>query len=317
MARANIRQIEAFNAVMSQGSATRAAKSLFITQPAVTKLIKAFEDSCGFLLFERTSGRLQPTLEAQRLYLETDKLITGVARVENIARSIRNLEAGQISVTAYPVLCMRLLPQVAADFLGERPDVNISIETRTSRQIFESMLTGVSEVGLSMVPTSHSGLECRLFHQGEMVCAVPPGHRFCEMPVIDLRELPGENYIALGREDLSTELSAEAFAQAGVSIEPTIRTQMADTACTFVSRGQGVAIVSPLATLAWADDQVCFRPIFPAPNQSVWLYSRASQPLSILAEHILKMLRERLDALHKKCCAAPEDIAQLPPLPLV
>ena len=94
MARANMRQIEAFNAVIKCGSVTRAAESLFISQPAVTKLIRGFEDSCGFALFKRAGGRLHPTSEAQRLYLETEKLLTGVARVENIARSIRELERG-------------------------------------------------------------------------------------------------------------------------------------------------------------------------------------------------------------------------------
>lgn len=316
MARANIRQIEAFNAVMKSGSVTLAAKSLFISQPAVTKLIKSFEDSCGFPLFVRASSRLQPMPEAHRLYLETDKLITGVARVENVARAIRDLERGEVSIVAFPSLCLRFLPRVMSTFSKERPDVHISIETRTSRQIFESMLTGTADAGLSLVSTSHSGLECKLFHESDMVCALPPDHLLCEKSVVDLRDLAREPFISLGRGDLSHQLINEAFDQVGISIEPLIRAQMADSACTFVSEGRGVSLVSVQSTLAWRDDQVVFRPVFPAPKTSMWLYSRTNEPLSMMVASLLAMVREELDALNRKNQADPNEIAKLPPLPI-
>lgn len=316
MARANIRQIEAFNAVMKYGSVTLAAKSLFISQPAVTKLIKSFEDSCGFPLFNRVSSRLQPVAEAHRLYLETDKLITGVARVENVARAIRDLERGEVSIVAYPSMCLRFLPQVMSAFSKERPDVQMSIETRTSRQIYESMLTGTADAGLALVPTKHSGLECKLFHEFDMVCALPPDHPLCEKSVVDLRDLAHEPFISLGRDDLSNQITTEAFDRAGIAIDPVIRAHMADSACTFVSQGRGVTLVSVHATLAWRDDEVVFRPVFPAPKASMWLYRRTNEPLSMMVECLLAMVREELEALNRRYQAAPEDIAKLPPLPI-
>ena len=62
MPQPNMRQLSAFNAVMKAGSVTEAAERLFVTQPAVTKLLKGFEDSCGFSLFHRGQGRLKPTV---------------------------------------------------------------------------------------------------------------------------------------------------------------------------------------------------------------------------------------------------------------
>ncbi|WP_420393962.1 LysR family transcriptional regulator [Acuticoccus sp.] len=73
MARANIRQIEAFNAVMKSGSVTGAAVTLFLGQPAVTQLLKAVDDACGFALFERRSGRSWATRGAPALR-ETESL---------------------------------------------------------------------------------------------------------------------------------------------------------------------------------------------------------------------------------------------------
>lgn len=57
----NIRQVEAFRAIMQSGSASRAAEALGITQPAVTRLVAELEKTIGFPLFDRTRGRLDPT----------------------------------------------------------------------------------------------------------------------------------------------------------------------------------------------------------------------------------------------------------------
>jgi len=55
-----IRQVEAFRAFMQRRSVTRAAEMLFISQPAMSRLISDCEESVGFMLFERNQGRLVP-----------------------------------------------------------------------------------------------------------------------------------------------------------------------------------------------------------------------------------------------------------------
>lgn len=147
MARTNIRQIEAFNAVMKGGSITKAAETLCVSQPAVSKMIQAFEDSCGFNLFVRAAGRIRPTAEARRLFLETEKLQLGVARVENTAKAIRRLERGDVSVVAFPALSFRVVPKYAARFMRHRRNVSLQLLTRNSPSVAESMLTGVADFG--------------------------------------------------------------------------------------------------------------------------------------------------------------------------
>ncbi|MDX1606470.1 MAG: LysR family transcriptional regulator, partial [Candidatus Competibacterales bacterium] len=64
------RQLEAFRTVMRGHTVTRTAELLFISQPAVTRLLADLEHSVGFTLFERRKGRLHATPEAQALYEE-------------------------------------------------------------------------------------------------------------------------------------------------------------------------------------------------------------------------------------------------------
>lgn len=294
MARPNIRQIEAFNAVMKGGSVTKAAEMLFISQPAVSKMIQQFESSCGFALFNRGQGRLLPTPEARRLFSETEKFMTGVERIENTARAIRNTERGEISVAAYPALGTRVLPRLLAPFLAKRPQVQMTILTQNSPEISQSMLTRVADFGISLVPSRIPGIHCRPFVEMAMICALPENHRLAKRSSIDLTELDREPMIALGRDDYSHRVIMDALSHAGVDVEIRAQVQMADTACVLVSEGFGFAMVPAMARLSWGNGGIAFVPIQPAPRMTMWLYTSSWEPTSQLAQTLINLIRQRL-----------------------
>ena len=64
----NLRQIEVFRAVMITGSVSGAAQLLFVSQPAVSRLLSQTENRLGFALFERIKGRLHATAEAKEVF---------------------------------------------------------------------------------------------------------------------------------------------------------------------------------------------------------------------------------------------------------
>ena len=74
----NLRQIEAFRAVVETGSVSQAADRLALSQPAVSKSVAAFEGQIGFPVFERRRGRLIPTAEALLLYDEVARVLSGI-----------------------------------------------------------------------------------------------------------------------------------------------------------------------------------------------------------------------------------------------
>ncbi|WP_339114730.1 LysR substrate-binding domain-containing protein [Thioclava sp. GXIMD2076] len=294
MARPNIKQIEAFNAVMKGGSVTRAAEVLFLSQPAVSKLVHAFEASCGLNLFLRGKGRLTPTPEARRLFAETEKFMSGVERVEMAARAIRDAERGDLTIAAFPALSLRMLPRVAARFLRERPEVDLTLLTRNSPEIATAMLSRMTDFGISLLPTREPGLRCRPFADVSMVCALPPEHPLAAKQLIDLRDLEGIPMINLGTDDLSRRVLDEALAHVGSNPQQSVKVEMADAACMLAAHGQGAAIVPSLATLGWEKNGLVFRPLAQEVKMTVWLYTSAWEPLTALAQHLLGQIREEI-----------------------
>ena len=112
----NHRQLEAFRAVMEAGTVTVAAERLYITQPAVSRLIQDLESALALTLFERRRGRLAPTVEAQALYEEVERSFSGLDKIAQAAADIRSLSRGTLRIAAMPALALGFLPRTIKKF---------------------------------------------------------------------------------------------------------------------------------------------------------------------------------------------------------
>ncbi|EKF42778.1 LysR substrate-binding domain-containing protein [Nitratireductor indicus] len=292
MRKTNVRQIEAFNAFMTSGSVTKAAEALNVSQPAVSKLLRLFEDSCEITLFNRDTGRLVPTPEARVLHTETAKLEAGVLRVQKAAREIREFDRGQLTIVGFPAISLQLIPRVVADMLGRGTGLKVTLLTRTSPSIADVMLTRSADFGLSLVPTTHSMLHCEPFAHLSMICALPANHRLASKEVVSLRDLCDDPFIALGRSDMSYPAIYEAFHSIGLAPREAAEVQMLEAACAMVSAGFGVSIISSLAMVAPRDPSIVFRPLAERIETHVWLVTSSVLELPLVAREMIDRIRE-------------------------
>lgn len=129
----NLRQIEAFRAVMIAGTVTGASRALNISQPAVSRLIRDLEKDVEIRLFDRKKGRVVPTLEANAFYQEVELSFIGLRNLEDFAREIRDSGLEKLAVGAMPALCLDLVPDVIRSYLSTRPGVKIGVVTLIRR----------------------------------------------------------------------------------------------------------------------------------------------------------------------------------------
>ena len=103
----NLRQIEVFRAVMEAGTVTGAATRLHVSQPAVSKQLRALEEDLGFAVFDRAHGRLIATAEAHALYDQAERVFTGVDQLQRFGRDLNEAKHGHLVVAALPLLSNR------------------------------------------------------------------------------------------------------------------------------------------------------------------------------------------------------------------
>lgn len=304
----NVRQLEAFRAVMAAGTVTRAAEALNISQPAVSQLVAQLERSCGFALFTRETGRLQPTREADALLAEVQQLFTGVQRVARVATALRELNWGVLNLGSFPAMAKRVLPQIMADYCNDRPDVRFRIESMRSRSLIDAIAAQHIDLGLSIIPGDREEVESRHLHALPAVCILPRGHKLAARERVVAADLAGERFISLGRQDYSRIFIDKIFDDAQIPRRMQIETGQSEAAYSLVASGAGVSVIDPMTVYDQHDDRVVVRPFEPLMAFNVWLLSpRQKRPMRLL-DDFEAYLRQQLARFARSVGAAEEPI---------
>lgn len=146
-----LRHIEVFHAIVQAGSISGAAQILHISQPAVTKVLQHAELQLGLPLFERVKGKLLPTPEAQRLFVEVDKLNRDLIGIRRLAASLRAGESESLRVMARPALGASVLPAAMGAWAQALPNNHCRLATQHKREIGSAPLVGEDDLGLAVV----------------------------------------------------------------------------------------------------------------------------------------------------------------------
>jgi DNA-binding transcriptional LysR family regulator len=287
----NLRQIEAFKAVMEAGTVTQAAARLNISQPAVSKLLQMFERGAGMPLFIRDRGRLSPTVEARLLYEEVERVFQGADRVRQAAAEIKSLRRGTLSVGAMPALSVGFAQEILARLQESHPGIQMILHARETPHLIEQLVMHQIELLYSAHPLDHPELRVESLCCVPFVCILPHGHRLASKAEISCSDLRGERFASFRHGTPLRRHIDQAFEDAKVSRINALEAPMATPICAFVARGLGVSVVNPLFVGAFAPTLV-IRPFAPRITQDVFMATPRSRRISRLAEAFAQASRD-------------------------
>jgi DNA-binding transcriptional LysR family regulator len=289
----SVKGIEAFHAVLTSGSATAAAKSLGTTQPAVSRLLSAFEEYVGFQLFYREHGRLIPTDEALALQKDVELSLSSMNRIGAVANNLYHSNSGSLKIVAPVSFLSGPLADVVAEFMRAHPNVHVSMDSRSPESARELVARRTVDCGFIQLPEHHPGLRSEAILTGQMVCVMAPNHPLATRKVLKANDLRDTPLILLGKGRYSREQIETAFRTAGVPMRVKIETHTVATACAFAKRGLGVAIVNGLLADQFASDTVLCN-FSPKIKVQYGFISSAHTPMSRLTESFFNYCKENL-----------------------
>ncbi|CAB3922067.1 Octopine catabolism/uptake operon regulatory protein OccR [Achromobacter aegrifaciens] len=303
--RFKLRQMEAFRAVMLTGSMNGAAKLLFVSQPAVSRLIAHTEQSLGLQLFERDKGKLTPTPEAQRLFQEVGPLFDEALRIDELARDLAERPEGALTLCSSPSLALNFVPPVIAQYMELYPDVRLKFHTTLLSDMAHELLGRKAELAVSVLPIDHPNLVVEPLATGEMVCILPQGHPLAARRAVSLAELAECRLILYNRNIPFGQLVAAAFQRAGVSWNPAVEIVRAELACALVRVGAGVAIVDEFSVGQQGWPGVVTRPLRESIPLSLSLVRSRFERPSRQVQRFVRLIKEHARTSRKPGRARP------------
>ncbi|TNE40567.1 MAG: LysR family transcriptional regulator [Alphaproteobacteria bacterium] len=300
-----LRQLEAFRAVILTGGVTPAASMLNISQPAVSRLIASLEKALSIPLFDRRQGRLYPTSEAEFLFGEVDRAIANLDHISQLAADIRNQKAGHLRIACLPGFATSLLPKVVAEFLADRPDVTMSIQTRSSARVREWIAAQQYDIGIADEFEGHSAVNHEPVNI-RTVCALSTRHPLARQSVITARDLDGVPMIIQDRQNRFYHATKAAFDSAGAVLNHRVEVRQFATACILAEREVGIAIVSSIDAAEYVGKGLVTRPFEPQlPFRLDILYPKY-HPRSLLMQEFIDSFQKSLRPF-----ALPDPISEI------
>ena len=293
----NLRHIEIFHAVMTAGNLTEAARLLHTSQPTVSRELARFEKVIGLTLFERTRGRLHPTVQGLRLFEEVQRSWYGLDRIVSAADSLREFRQGELSIVCLPVFSQSFLPALLEPFLARYPDVNLTIVPQESPLLEEWLSAQRHDLGLTETLATPAGTARHELLSLDEVCVLPAGHRLAEKAVLTPADFQGENYISLSRTDSYRQLLDQLFAEHQVKRRMVVETHSAASICAMVRAGVGISVVNPLTALDYADSGIAIRRFTVSVPFTVSLIKPLHRPASALVDTFSAHLQQGLDTI--------------------
>lgn len=290
------RDIEIFRTVMTSGSATRAAKVLGLSQPAVSMALRRLEERAGLELFQRPGGKLQPTQEAQALLAEVQRHFVGMDVIEQRIRSLKQFGAGRVRIAAFPGLGTGFVPRVLADLAAAGTRSMVSLQVMGSQDVRSQVLRDEVELGIAAQDISTAGVEHALFAHYFGVVALPAGHALARNNVITPRQLARHPFVALHPDD-AVSLRLDAICRGhGVQLQTAVETSYTFSLCELVRNRIGVALVNPVTAVDYLDAGLVFRPFSERLEFTALTMWPAGRPLSPFVRQMLGAMRARLQA---------------------
>ncbi len=291
----NIRQLAAFQAVISAGGVARAAEVLHVTQSAVSQQVALLEQDCGFALFDRRSNRLRPTKEAEALMVEVDAMFEGVRKVDRVVTAIREHHWGALSIASFPAIARSFLPRTVARYSTTHQDVRFHLQSMRSRSLIDAVATHQADMALSFIPGDRDETESLLLQTLNAVCILPIKHRLAGKVEIRPQDLQDESFVSLGPQDQSRLLIDQIFNDQGVSRRISIETGQSDAACVCVGEGVGCSVVDPISAWSNAGPNFVVRPFYPEVKFKIWLIRAKSAPTFRLLDDFIEFLTEEMN----------------------
>jgi len=236
--------LRVFATVAETRNFTKAAQALYISQPAVSKMVQELERQLDLALFERGGSRLGLTEAGAILYRHARTIFDAERAAEAELAALRGLEQGELQLGASTTIATYLLPTIVGHFHEQYPGIEVSLRSANTRRIADLLLDYRLDIALVEGPIRDERITSRPWRSDELVVIAPPHHPLVKCSRIPLAELSRQRFIMREPGSGTRNVMEAAFQAQGVDVRTELELGSTEAIKEAVAAGLGLAMVS-------------------------------------------------------------------------
>jgi len=286
----SLRQLRAFLAVARLQHFRRAAESLHLTQPAISRHIADLEAELDVRLFDRNTREVAPTEAGRYLQGAVERVLDELEGVLAHVHSESERRRGKVRVASVPTLSAGLMPASIAACARDYPQLAVQLHDQSQTLVLDSVRSGEVDFGLAIEPADRESFDTETILHDPFVLVCRADHPFAALAEVPWKKLKGQPLVLLDQTSGSRRLIDRQLA--ALRIDPDVAQQAGHTLTAFrmVEAGLGVSI-TPQLSLPAAGALVA-RPLVPVVQRAVTLIRRRHRSLSPVAALVWERIRD-------------------------
>ena len=293
----HLKKLRAFCQTAKLGSMTKAAESLFASQPTISLQINALEQEMNATLFKRSGPKLTLTTEGSILYDLCLPHLQGIDRLkETFEAHCGNLTSGQLSIAAGESTILYILPEPVKQFSTQYPGINLSMANVTGRNGMEMLRNDSVDFAVGSMLEVPDDLEYMPIVTFNPVVITPLDHPLAKLEKPSLKDI-GQYGLILPPRHLSTwHIVKMVFAQHNVNFNVTLEAGGWEVIKRYVSLGMGISIVTDVCITEADKSRMNVIPVNQFfPKRSYGIVTHKDKFLSAPATRFIDIMQESFD----------------------
>jgi DNA-binding transcriptional LysR family regulator len=284
-----------FYYVAKEGSISKTAERLFITQPAVSRSIRQLEERIGSMLLFRTPKGVKLTNEGQILFNFVEQAFMYLYLGEKKLSQLKDLESGEIRIGVGDSTCKRYLIPYLKRYNTDYPKINIHILNQKSFEIINSLKRGAIDVGIVNLPVEDDQLRITKLMDIHDCFVVGYKYRHLAQNPMSIKDLVKYPTMLIEKGSNSRRFIEAFFLEHGVEIKPDFELGNFELLAQFAYINLGIAcIVKEFFPEEIESTQLHVIPLKEEiPARGIGLISLKVVPLSSAAKELIYLLLNR------------------------
>jgi DNA-binding transcriptional LysR family regulator len=289
----DLNDLQAFTALVKLGSFRKAAESIHISQPALSRRIEKLEETLGVRLFERTTRRVYLTTVGQAFAPSAEQLLDDLDAALLSIREVSSSRLGHVTIACVPSAAHYFLPAVIAQYRLRYPRIRVKLFDASANEVLNAVKSGEADFGVGFVGSQDADIEFELLLQDRFVVACRRNHPLASKKSVSWSEFYEHEYISVDKTSGNRLLLDQALTAVAPRAPSVCETRHVTTALGLVEAGLGVAAVPSMAMPQSEHPLLTSVPLIdPVVTRRVGLVRRRGRQLTPAAQEFYRMVVE-------------------------